>query len=85
MILDFSKKKIAIYASTLQKIEFIKWIWRNFHFMEEIETYPLLPIIEITAVKGGEAICTLSRDQCSFVDTGHFIDNFDEMLYGSFY
>ena len=30
---------IAIYVSTLQKIECIKGIWRNFHFMEEIETF----------------------------------------------
>ena len=30
---------LAIYVSTLQKIECIKGIWRNFHFMEEIETF----------------------------------------------
>ena len=27
------------YVSTLQKIDFIKGISRNFHFMEEIETF----------------------------------------------
>ena len=33
------KEEIAIYASNLQKIECIKGILMNFHFIKEIETF----------------------------------------------